>query len=90
MGEYLMDTMMNKACELMDNGFTDHRGHRRSVGYTDPLLFYKMFKRAKENPKRIQKVLFMSKYAVALKGWVGNHIITVMHYSDTLCWIYVM
>jgi AraC-like DNA-binding protein len=53
---YLMDTRMNKACELMDNGLLTIGDIARSVGYTDPLLFSKMFKKSKgKSPREYRK-----------------------------------
>jgi AraC family transcriptional regulator of arabinose operon len=42
---YLLQYRMNRACELLKNGELTIGDISRSVGYTDPLLFSKMFKR---------------------------------------------
>jgi AraC-like DNA-binding protein len=56
--EYLIHYRMNKACELMNNPQLSIGDVSRSVGYEDPLLFSKMFKKLKgSSPKeyRIKK-----------------------------------
>ncbi len=45
--EYLIHYRMNKACELMSNSQLSIGDISRSVGYEDPLLFSKMFKKIK-------------------------------------------
>ncbi|MDB5084420.1 MAG: AraC family transcriptional regulator [Bacilli bacterium] len=42
---FLLRLRMNKACELMANGELTIADISRSIGYNDPLLFSKMFKR---------------------------------------------
>jgi AraC-like DNA-binding protein len=49
---YLLQYRMNRACELLKNGELSIGDISRSVGYTDPLLFSKMFKKMnKLSPK---------------------------------------
>ena len=45
--EYLMNFRINKACELMKNNSLSIGDISRSVGYDDPLLFSKIFRKAK-------------------------------------------
>ncbi|MNN08289.1 HTH-type transcriptional activator Btr [compost metagenome] len=45
--EYLIRFRINKACELMSNKLLSIADIARSVGYDDPLLFSKMFKKEK-------------------------------------------
>lgn len=48
--EYLMHYRMNKACELLGTGKYTVGEVARSVGYQDPLLFSRMFKKVKGMP----------------------------------------
>lgn len=58
---YLLQFRMNRACELLENQNLSIGDISRSVGYTDPLLFSKMFKKINQvspkafraSPKRI-------------------------------------
>lgn len=50
--QYLIRYRMDKACELMKNSALSIGDIARSVGYEDPLLFSKMFKRIKKLPPR--------------------------------------
>jgi AraC-like DNA-binding protein len=50
--EYLINLRVNKACELMDNNSLSIGDISRSVGYEDPLLFSKVFRRIKSCPPR--------------------------------------
>ncbi|MDF2484758.1 MAG: AraC family transcriptional regulator, partial [Herbinix sp.] len=45
--EYLIEFRIRKACELLANPKLTIGNISRSVGYTDPLLFSKIFKRVK-------------------------------------------
>ncbi|USB33518.1 AraC family transcriptional regulator [Paenibacillus sp. YPG26] len=45
--EYLVRYRINKACEMMDNAELSIGDISRSVGYSDPLLFSKVFKKLK-------------------------------------------
>ncbi len=45
--EFLVNFRINKACELMSNNLLSIGDISRSVGYNDPLLFSKMFKKIK-------------------------------------------
>jgi len=45
--EYLLNLRIDKACELMSNNILTIGDISRSVGYEDPLLFSKMFKKVK-------------------------------------------
>jgi len=45
--EYLIKYRMDKACELMKNPSLSISDVARSVGYSDPLGFSKMFKKVK-------------------------------------------
>lgn len=50
--EYLIRYRMNKACEMMGNAELSISDISRSVGYSDPLLFSKIFKKVKgSSPK---------------------------------------
>ncbi|HOJ12146.1 MAG TPA: AraC family transcriptional regulator [Clostridiales bacterium] len=49
---YLIDYRINKACDLMANYNLTIGDISRSVGYEDPLLFSKMFKKIKGLPPR--------------------------------------
>lgn len=57
----LMDTRMDKACELAGNEFMTIGDIARSVGYTDPLLFSRMFKRVKGMSPRDYKKMTLGK-----------------------------
>ena len=62
--EYLIHTRMNKACELMGNVELSIGDISRSVGYTDPLLFSKMFKKVKgESPRNYRSLTQARSYA---------------------------
>lgn len=50
--EYLMSLRVSKACELMKNTNLSIGDIARSVGYGDPLLFSKVFKKIKNAPPR--------------------------------------
>lgn len=50
--EYLVNFRMDKACELMKYEQLSIGDISRSVGYEDPLLFSKMFRKAKALPPR--------------------------------------
>ncbi|MBZ4645307.1 MAG: AraC family transcriptional regulator [Clostridia bacterium] len=50
--EFLINFRINKACELMKNKNLSIANISRSVGYDDPLLFSKMFKKVKGFPPR--------------------------------------
>lgn len=50
--EFLTAFRMNKACELMDNASLSIGHIARSVGYEDPLLFSKVFRKNKGLPPR--------------------------------------
>jgi AraC-like DNA-binding protein len=50
--EYLINFRINKACELMKNTHLSIGDISRSVGYDDPFLFSKVFKKIKEVPPR--------------------------------------
>lgn len=54
--EYLIEFRMRKACELLVNTKLSIGNISRSVGYTDPLLFSKIFKKINgENPSDYRK-----------------------------------
>lgn len=54
--EFLIKYRVNKACELMKNDLLSIGDISRSVGYDDPLLFSKVFKKAKgKAPKAYRK-----------------------------------
>jgi AraC-like DNA-binding protein len=56
--EFLINLRMNKACELMSNNLLNIGDISRSVGYEDPLLFSKIFKKIKgSSPKEFRKNL---------------------------------
>ncbi|OAB40261.1 AraC family transcriptional regulator [Paenibacillus antarcticus] len=56
--EYLIHYRMNKACELMRNRQLSIGDISRSVGYDDPLLFSKMFKKIKgSSPKSYRNLI---------------------------------
>lgn len=56
--EYLIHYRMNKACELMNNTQLSIGDISRSVGYDDPLLFSKMFKKLKgSSPKSYRNMM---------------------------------
>ena len=50
--EFLMNYRIDKACELMKNESLSIGDVSRSVGYEDPLLFSKIFKKLKQKPPR--------------------------------------
>lgn len=50
--EYLIHFRINRACELMKNDVLSIGDISRSVGYEDPLLFSKIFKKVKGSPPR--------------------------------------
>lgn len=55
--EFLINYRMNKACELMQNTSLSIGDISRSVGYDDPLLFSKIFKKVKEfSPREYRKM----------------------------------
>ena len=55
---YLLHFRMNRACELLKNQSLSIGDVSRSVGYTDPLLFSKMFKKLNEvSPKQFRVLL---------------------------------
>ncbi|AOZ94458.1 AraC family transcriptional regulator [Paenibacillus crassostreae] len=53
--EYLIQYRMNKACELMSNQQLSIGDISRSVGYDDPLLFSKMFKKIKGSSPKVYR-----------------------------------
>jgi len=54
--EYIINFRMAKACELMSNSALSIGDISRSVGYDDPLLFSKIFKKSKgESPREFRK-----------------------------------
>jgi len=54
--EYLMNYRVNKACELMSEHSLSISNIARSVGYDDPLLFSKIFKKIKGfSPREYEK-----------------------------------
>jgi YesN/AraC family two-component response regulator len=54
---YLLHYRMNRAGELLKNGELTIGDISRSVGYTDPLLFSKMFKKINRvSPKRYREL----------------------------------
>jgi AraC-like DNA-binding protein len=54
--EYVINYRINKACELMKNPLLSISDIARSVGYTDPLGFSKIFKRIKgKSPKNYRE-----------------------------------
>lgn len=56
--EYLINIRIEKACELMPNNNLSIGDISRSVGYEDPLLFSKMFKKVKKlSPRGFRKGL---------------------------------
>lgn len=56
--EFLVNFRINKACELMKNANLSIANISRSVGYEDPLLFSKMFRKAKGlSPREYRKEL---------------------------------
>lgn len=56
--EFLINLRINKACELMQNNLLNIGDISRSVGYEDPLLFSKIFKKIKgSSPKEFRKAL---------------------------------
>jgi len=52
MKDFLINYRINKACELMKNEALSISDISRSVGYDDPLLFSKLFRRNKGMPPR--------------------------------------
>lgn len=50
--EFLMNYRIDKACELMKNESLSIGDISRSVGYDDPLLFSKIFRKLKHKPPR--------------------------------------
>ncbi|MBQ4901806.1 AraC family transcriptional regulator [Paenibacillus sp. Marseille-P2973] len=57
--EYLIAFRMNKACGLMGNSLLSIGDIARSVGYEDPLLFSKMFKKEKGlSPRQYRTAYF--------------------------------
>ena len=53
---FLINYRMTKACELMQNGALSIGDISRSVGYEDPLLFSKMFKKMRKiSPRAFRK-----------------------------------
>ncbi len=50
--DYLIHFRVNRACELMNNEVLSIGDISRSVGYEDPLLFSKIFKKVKGSPPR--------------------------------------
>lgn len=58
---YLMNLRMNKACEYMKDENLSIGDISRSVGYEDPLLFSKIFKKFKGQPPREFRKLNMEK-----------------------------
>lgn len=50
--DFLMNYRVDKACELMKNESLSIGDISRSVGYEDPLLFSKIFKKLKQKPPR--------------------------------------
>lgn len=57
--EYLIAFRMNKACGLMGNSLLSIGDIARSVGYEDPLLFSKMFKKEKGlSPRQYRNAYF--------------------------------
>lgn len=50
--EFLINYRMDKACELMQNASLSIGDVSRSIGYDDPLLFSKVFKKVKGQPPR--------------------------------------
>jgi YesN/AraC family two-component response regulator len=52
---YLINFRINKACNLMKNPNLSIGEISRSVGYDDPFLFSKMFKKIKGIPPRIYR-----------------------------------
>ncbi|MGF7047731.1 AraC-like DNA-binding protein [Paenibacillus sp. DS2015] len=56
--EYLIHFRVNKACELMMNSELSIGDISRSVGYDDPLLFSKIFKKVKgASPKHFRDAI---------------------------------
>jgi AraC-like DNA-binding protein len=56
--EFLINLRVNKACELMQNNLLNIGDISRSVGYEDPLLFSKIFKKIKgSSPKEFRKTI---------------------------------
>ncbi|MDF2542517.1 MAG: AraC family transcriptional regulator [Herbinix sp.] len=56
--EYLIEFRIRKACELLPNDKLTIGNISRSVGYTDPLLFSKIFKRIKGiTPSEYRRIL---------------------------------
>lgn len=54
--EYLISYRMNKACDLMQNSDLSIGDISRSIGYDDPLLFSKVFKKVKGvSPREFRK-----------------------------------
>lgn len=62
--EFLINYRINKACELMDNNFLTIGDISRSVGYEDPLLFSKIFKKVKGCSPRYFRKLAAEKHQV--------------------------
>jgi AraC-like DNA-binding protein len=61
--EFLINYRMDKACELMKNSMLSISEISRSVGYDDPLLFSKMFKKNKgESPGKFRKALYQTTF----------------------------
>jgi len=59
--EYLIDFRLNKACEFMHNEALSIGDISRSVGYEDPFLFSKVFKKKRgQSPNKYRKELFES------------------------------
>lgn len=58
---FLMETRIDKACEIMSNELLTIGDVSRSVGYNDPLLFSRMFKRIKGvSPREYRKTFYLS------------------------------
>jgi AraC-like DNA-binding protein len=56
--EYLINFRMEKACDLMRTATLTIGGIARSVGYDDPLMFSKAFKKVKGlSPREYRKTL---------------------------------
>lgn len=56
--EFLINLRIDKACDLMKNNLLNIGDISRSVGYEDPLLFSKIFKKIKgSSPKEFRKTI---------------------------------
>ncbi|MFC4102391.1 AraC family transcriptional regulator [Paenibacillus xanthanilyticus] len=62
--DYLIRYRVNKACEMMGNLELSIGDISRSVGYTDPLLFSKMFKKVKGSSPRHYRTLSQAQLKV--------------------------